>query len=284
MSKLITTENPIYPERLKIFLQDFKDIHADGNLDLMNTRTVAVVGSRRCSAYGKSVARAIGRECAERGITLVSGLASGIDSEGHRGCLERGGNTIAVLGNGCDRYYPAWNRNLQDEIREKGLLISEYDDSFEPRAYTFPVRNRIISALSDAVVIVEAGSRSGSLITAECAAEQGKEVFAVPGNINSGFSFGTNKLIKDMVNPLISIEGFFNEIGAYKESEDRFNGLGKEEIRVMKVVEKYGEVEIERIHQETDIKPSIINGIITVLEMKGLIFCEIGKVCVAKFR
>src|SRR5215204_5928680 len=158
---------------------------------------VGVVGSRRCSTYGQNVSASLARELAARGVTIVSGLARGVDAAAHRGALEAGGRTAAVLGTGIDEVYPRDHRRLAEEILEKGgALVSQFPLGTPPVAENFPYRNRIISGLSYGIVVVEASENSGSLITARLALEQGREVYAVPGNITSGNSFGTNYLIK----------------------------------------------------------------------------------------
>ena len=163
----------------------------------LDAPTVAMVGSRRSSTYGQNVALALARDLAGRGVTIVSGLARGIDAAAHRGALEAGGRTVAVLGTGIDDVYPRDHRRLAEEILEKGgALVSQFPLGTPPVAENFPYRNRIISGLSLGVVVVEAAENSGSLITARLAMEQNREVFAVPGNVTSRNSFGTNYLIK----------------------------------------------------------------------------------------
>ena len=164
--------------------------------DALNAPTVAVVGARACSGYGAQVARTLGRDLAAAGVTVVSGLARGIDAEAHRGALDAGGRTVAVLGCGIDRDYPAAHAELARRIAETGGIVSEYEPGVEPAPWRFPARNRIIAALADAVVIVEARSRSGALITVDLAMEIGRPIYAVPGEITSLLSEGTNDLLR----------------------------------------------------------------------------------------
>lgn len=158
---------------------------------------IAIVGSRRCSTYGRNVAEKLSRELAERGVTIVSGLARGIDSAAHRGALDGRGLTVGVMGTGLDAVYPKENRKLAARIAEQGALVTEFPLATPPVSQNFPFRNRVISGLALGVMVVEGAERSGSLITARLAYEQGRDVFAVPGNITSAKSFGPNYLIKD---------------------------------------------------------------------------------------
>jgi len=164
--------------------------------DALEGAAVAVVGARACSSYGRSVARSLGRELAAAGLVVVSGMARGIDGEAHRGALDAGGVTVAVLGCGIDRDYPAAHAELARRICENGLLVSEYESGVEPAPWRFPARNRIIAGLCSATVVVEARERSGALITADFALEEGRDVLAVPGEITSALSAGTNALLK----------------------------------------------------------------------------------------
>ena len=282
MTNVIEEKNENYPVKIKECLSDYKPIYYRGNLSLLDKPSIAIVGSRKASAYGKSCARALAKCAVEYGAVVVSGLALGIDSEAHSACLENGGEPIAVLANGVDVFYPKRNQAMQKRIEETGLLLSEYEDGTRAQRYTFPVRNRIISAISDAIVIVEAGSRSGSLITAECAQEQGKEVYSIPGNITSPGSLGTNKLIRDGAIPLINFDELFEDLGLSKSNKkiDQIF-LSKTESRVLEVVKGGSELSIEQIRHIIDIDLAEINAIITILEMKGLIFCEMGKVSIA---
>jgi len=164
--------------------------------EALDAPTVAVVGARACSSYGAHVARTLGRDLAAAGITVISGLARGVDAEAHRGALDTGGRTVAVLGCGIDRDYPAAHAELARRIAETGGIVAEYAPGVEPAPWRFPARNRIIAALADAVVIVEARSRSGALITVDLAMEIGRPIYAVPGEITSALSEGTNDLLR----------------------------------------------------------------------------------------
>jgi DNA processing protein len=171
---------------------------------LLAQPAVAVVGARASSGYGASVARSLGRELAAAGLVVVSGLARGIDAEAHRGTLEAEGKTVAVLGCGIDRDYPAAHAELARRVADAGLIVSEYAPGVEPAPWRFPARNRIVAGLCAATVVVEARERSGALITADLALQEGREVFAVPGEITSSLSAGTNALLKLGAAPLTS--------------------------------------------------------------------------------
>lgn len=273
-----------FPEKVYQFSPDVKELYYRGNLMLADGPCIAVVGSRKCTTYGLTVAKEIGKRAAQNQVVIVSGLAKGIDTAGHQSVLEHGGNTIAVLGGGTDRYYPAENRKLQQQIGTKGLLLSEHPPAYQPRAFDFPKRNRIISALSESVVVIEAPHRSGALITAEAAEEQGKQVYAVPGNITSHYSFGTNQLIREGVMPLILLDDLFVDMGICPQMEARVqNALGEEEQKVYRVLLEQGEVRAEDISFKAQIPLGTVHGILTVLEMKGLVFSAMGKFFVAKY-
>jgi DNA processing protein len=171
-------------------------VRGDEDATLLDRPAVAIVGARSCSSYGASVARTLGRELAASGLVVVSGLARGVDGEAHRGALEAGGTTVAVLGCGVDRVYPAAHAELARRVTEHGLIVSEYAPGVEPAPWRFPARNRVIAGLAAATVVVEARERSGALITADLALEEGREVFSVPGEITSALSAGTNALLR----------------------------------------------------------------------------------------
>jgi DNA processing protein len=210
-------------------------------------------------------------------------MASGIDTCGHRGAIKGGGKTIAVLGSGVDICSPASNRKLMNEIVEDGLLISEYSPGAHATKYTFPQRNRIISGISNATVVVEAGISSGSLITAELAAEQGKDVYAIPGNIDSPYSIGTNKLIKEGALPLAVADDLLDDLGIKRNPVAyRIEELGEAEREMLKHIGMQSEVTVDHLYRLTGKLPSEINGIITILEIKGMVYTFMGKISIAK--
>ncbi len=194
---LISLSSDLYPETLKTIFDPPPVLFAAGELDLLAASMMAVVGARRCSSYGEQAALYIGEGLARRGYAVISGLAAGIDAAAHRGALKAGGYTVAVLGNGIDICYPPENLRLWEEIRSSGLILSEHRPGVRPMAGFFPRRNRIISGLSQGVIVVEAGEKSGSLITADFALEQGRSVYAVPGSFFSLKCKGTHALIRD---------------------------------------------------------------------------------------
>ncbi len=204
---VVTYYDDNYPKKLKFYDDAPYQLFYLGDIERLNTESsISVVGSRNCSIYGLNTTKIISKTLAENNITIISGMAKGIDSQAHKVAIENGGFTCAVLGSGIDIIYPKENYKLYKDIVEKGCIISEYLPGTPPFSYNFPVRNRIISGLSDIIIIVEAGLKSGSLITAELALEQGKEVMAVPGSIFSKESKGTNKLIQEGAHPFLNIE------------------------------------------------------------------------------
>jgi DNA processing protein len=184
-----------------------------GGADLLGRPAVGIVGARACSPYGAQVARVLARDLAAAGVVVVSGLARGVDGEAHRGALQGRGHTVAVLGCGIDRDYPAAHTSLAHEIAQSSLIVSEYEPGVEPAPFRFPARNRIIAGLCAATVVVEARERSGALITADFALEEGREVFAVPGEITSSLSKGTNGLLRLGATPLTSADDVLESLG-----------------------------------------------------------------------
>jgi DNA processing protein len=196
-AQLISIQDPAYPARLREIYDPPLLLFAIGNCALMTCHGIAVVGTRRPTPYGMAAAERLSGDLARAGLTIVSGMARGIDSTAHQAALKENGDTIAVLGCGVDVLYPANNRKLYDDIAKKGLLLSEFPMGAPAYPQNFPIRNRIVSGLSIGVVIVEGAQYSGSAITAKLAIDQGREVFAVPGNITSKMSWGPNLLIKE---------------------------------------------------------------------------------------
>ena len=195
--KIINISDDNYPAKLKNIYAPPITIFAKGDISLLNSKSIAIGGSREPSKYGIYVAEKFSKELSKEGITIVSGLARGIDTFAHVGALSSFGKTIAVLGSGIDVVYPKENAKYYREISEKGLIISEYIVGTAPESKNFPQRNRIISGLSDGVLVVEARKNSGTMITTDFALEQGKELYVIPGNITSNLSAGTNNLIKE---------------------------------------------------------------------------------------
>ena len=188
-------------------------LRGNGSPALLAQPAVAIVGARSCSSYGRSVARSLGRDLAAAGLVVTSGMARGVDGEAHRGALEAGGATVAVLGCGIDRDYPAAHAELARRIGERGLVVSEYEEGVEPAPWRFPARNRIIAGLCRATLVVEARERSGALITADFALEEGRDVLAVPGEITNALSAGTNALLKLGATPVTSADDVLELFG-----------------------------------------------------------------------
>ena len=208
----ITIENPAYPSKLKNIYDPPYGLFYIGKLPSFY-KTVSIVGARRCSAYGKRMALELGEKLGTNGFIVISGMARGIDSYAHRGCLDKNGITAAVLGSGCDVIYPTDNRQLySDIISGGGAVISEYQMGTSPVAMNFPRRNRIVSALSDVVIVIEARDKSGSLITADFALEHGKDIYVTPGRIGDSLSLGTNRLISQGAGVIYDTDAFVGEM------------------------------------------------------------------------
>lgn len=198
-----------YPEKLKNIYGKPQEIFLLGNEQILHTKSIAIIGCRNCSKYGMKNAYRFGYELAKKGLCIISGFARGIDTYAHLGALKANGKTIAVLGCGLDIVYPPENKELYKEIiKNGGAIISEYPLGSKPEKQHFPIRNRIISGLSDGVLVIEAKKRSGTMITANYALDQGKDVYAIPGDITSENSYGTNELIKEGAIPITCIEDF----------------------------------------------------------------------------
>lgn len=264
-----------YPVSLRLIERPPKVLYIKGlPLDLTGIK-MGIVGARKCTQYGDYVIEKFVPTLVDLGVTVISGMAQGIDSLAHKKALENDGYSIGVLGNGVDVQFPKSNYKLFEKMYKQGTIISEYPVETAPLPFYFPERNRIISGLSEGVIVVEAKEKSGSLITARLAAEQGKEVFSVPGNLNSFYSEGTNRLIRDGAIPLLDIEDIltiFPELRfTEKESiSESYENLSMEESLILtKIGEGFDTV--DKLVENTDMSISEISSTITLLEMKGLL-------------
>ena len=257
-----------------------KKLFIRGKLPAKRVKTVAIVGTRKPSAYGREIATKIASECAKNGIVVVSGLALGIDSIAHRAAIDSGGKTIAILANGVDKIYPRSHEDLGQKILQtNGAILSEYPNNTPARPWQFLARNRIVSGLADAVVIIEAASRSGTLSTANHALDQGKEIFAVPGNITSPLSAGCNQLIKNGANPLTSVEDLLDFLipDRFEKQTQLFKGDTREENVILEFLSKNGTTSSDTIIKQTRLSASEFNQAITMLELKGLVLNNGGE-------
>ena len=266
-----------YPINLKDIEYIPQVIYYKGDILPEDEFALSIVGSRKCTNYGAWATEYFARSISELGIRIVSGMALGIDSISHRAALKSGGRTIAVLGCGVDIAYPKTNYRLYDEIIENGAVMSEFPIGMPPLAHNFPVRNRIISGLSKALLVIEAQDRSGTLITSRFANEQSKEIFALPGNINSLYSKGTNKLIKD--GALIAtdyqdiIDGVidFSEFILNKNKEEKdLDILDAKELLICNLINEEPKSQ-NKISTITGFSIIETNTILTALELKGFI-------------
>lgn len=210
--EIITIQDEKYPNKLRNIYDSPAILYVKGDSSILNDFSISIIGCRQCSEYGRIVAKQISFELAKYNINIVSGMAKGIDTCAHIGCINAKGKTIAVLGSGLDRVYPKENIKLYNEIiKSGGAIISEYIIGTKPDKLNFPARNRIVSGLSNGIIVVEAKEKSGTLITVDFALEQGKDVFAVPGNITSHNSIGTNKLIKQGAKMITCVNDIIEE-------------------------------------------------------------------------
>jgi DNA processing protein len=273
-ASVLTWDSPGYPRLLKETLAPPPVLYIRGQLTPDDDWSVAVVGTRRASPYGREVTGRLAAALARSGITVVSGLARGIDAEAHRAALEAGGRTIAVLGCGIDRIYPPEHRRLADAIAEHGAIVSDYPVGTKPEACNFPPRNRIISGLSLGVLVTEAGRRSGALITADFATEQGREVFAVPGSILSHSSAGTNSLIQDGAKAVLGPEDILEELNlrfvAEQSSARRQLPTNDVEARLMGLL-CHEPVHVDELRQQVSMPISQVTSTLTLMELKGLV-------------
>jgi len=285
---ILTFKEDAYPKRLRDIYDPPALLYVRGELKKEDELAVAIVGSRKTSLYGRWITEKVSQELARYGVTIVSGMARGIDSVAHKGAISGGGRTIAVLGCGVDVIYPSENRNLFHQIINQGAILSEFPMGSPPEGGHFPRRNRIISGLSIGVAVVQASAESGSLITAGYALEQGREVFAVPGNVGAEGSRGTNRLIKEGAKLVETSEDILEDIlpqwtrerETIQKVEPPKRDLNEEEMALYQLL---GEtpVHIDVIIRESRFDPGRVSSLLLDLELKGLISQWPGK-CFSK--
>ncbi|MCI9657390.1 MAG: DNA-protecting protein DprA [Lachnospiraceae bacterium] len=268
----IRQEESGYPEKLKVYKGMPKGLYFLGRLPDKDRPSVAVVGARRSDSYGNETARTFAKELAAKGVQIISGMAWGIDGMAHEGALEAGGDTFAVLGCGVDICYPAGHRRLYERIMEKGGILSEQPPGMPPIAGHFPARNRIISGLSDLVLVVEAKEKSGSLITADFALDQGKDIFAVPGRVTDVRSKGCLNLIRQGAGVADSPQAVLDALGIFsgKNKEPEKILLAKEENIVYSWI-RLQPVSLEELVRKTQMPVQKVLRILVELELKGCI-------------
>src|SRR3989338_9184856 len=274
----IPVGNKNYPRFLAQIADPPRWLYCRGNSELLNSECIAIVGTRKLTSYGKEVAKSIATGLVQVGFTIVSGLAMGIDAVAHQATLDAGGRTIAVLGGGVDdkSVGPQINFKLaMDILKNHGLIISEYPEGFHANGKTFPKRNRIISGLSRGVLIVEADEKRGALITAHCALDQNRDVFAVPGSIFSSKSLGTNTLIKKGAKLVVSAQDITDEYGHNLNlfDKNRHNMSTKDPVErnIIAILKEKGEITADEIIRESTENTSRVLSSISALEIKGII-------------
>jgi DNA processing protein len=272
--QILIWDDELYPRRLKEIDQPPPVLYMRGALKPEDFWSVAVVGTRRVSAYGRQVADELAMFLANNGVTVISGLARGVDAIAHQSALKAGGRTIAVLGCGVDRIYPPEHTQLAEKIMASGAILSDYAPGTPPGASNFPPRNRIISGLSMATVVVEAGQTSGSLITAQFAADQGREVFAVPGNILAPQSKGTNRLIADGAHPMLSAQDLLDILDLRRVTEQRevhkiLPGNETEE-KLLRVL-SHEPMHMDEIRNQTGLPIERVSASLVMMELKGMV-------------
>ncbi|NLE46519.1 MAG: DNA-protecting protein DprA [Chloroflexi bacterium] len=271
---VLTWESPDYPMLLREISDAPPVLYVKGDLVPEDAWAVAVVGTRRASAYGREVTRRLSSALARSGITVVSGMARGIDGEAHRAALQAGGRTVAVLGCGVDQVYPPEHRKLAEEIASHGALVSDYPFSTLPEGGNFPPRNRIISGMSLGVLVTEAGRRSGALITADYAGEQGRDVFAVPGSILTVASAGTNALIRDGARLVTCPEDILEELNLTMVTEQaearQVLPADETEARLLACLSAEP-LHVDELRRQVDMPIAEVTSAMTLMELKGMV-------------
>ncbi len=276
-------KHPDYPARLKSIYNAPAGLYVKGSLPNPEGACIAIVGARNCSEYGRYVTNKLASALAKANVQIISGMARGIDGIAQRAAADAGGYSCAVLGCGVDICYPPENRDLYDDLCISGGIISEYHPGTEPVSGLFPQRNRIISGLSDIVVLIEARERSGSLITADLALEQGRDVYALPGRVTDALSHGTNRLIRQGAGIILSPEEFIRDLnetyslpkdnspaGAADVKIDMFPDLSREDKKVLNAMD-YNPKSIKNLQEETHLDSGTLFGCLMKLSVKGLI-------------
>ncbi|MCK4224449.1 MAG: DNA-processing protein DprA [candidate division Zixibacteria bacterium] len=286
--QVVTFKDENYPQNLLSIYDPPPFLFVKGEIKKVDRNAVAIVGCRLASPYGKRITERIGRELSKRGITIVSGLAWGIDSIGHLSALKENGRTLAVFGSGLDIIYPRENRRLAEQIQSSGAILSEFFLGTKPEAPNFPRRNRLISGLSLGVVIVEAGTKSGALLTAHSALEQNREVFAIPGNLGAKNSEGTNELIKQGAKLVTSVVDILEELRiTTKEGKSSSSVLTEEDLSHLSEMEKNlfklisdEPYHIDKVATQASVSvPQALSALLS-LELKGLVKQLSGKMFV----
>jgi len=272
---LVTLADDRYPTLLSRFPDAPTVLYVRGTLTPQDNRALSIVGTRKATSYGRDVAHDLGKQLAQNGVTVISGLAHGIDSAAHRGAIEGGGRTIAVLGCGIDRVYPPDNRELAHEIAAHGAIVSEFPIGTPPEGRNFPRRNRVISGLALGVLVVEADRGSGALITAEIALDQGREVFAVPGNIYNPTSQGTNKLIQDWAKLVMDVNDILEELNLQheaiqtRETAEHVAPANPTEARLMEQLSA-DPMHVDDLARLCGLPIALVTSTLTIMELKGL--------------
>ena len=273
-ARVLTWESPDYPRLLREIPAPPPVLYVKGTLTEEDAWAVAVVGTRRASTYGREVTRRLATTLARSGITIVSGLARGIDSVAHRAALKAGGRTVAVLGCGIDRIYPPEHRKLAEEIIAHGTLVSDYPLGTPPEGINFPPRNRIISGLSLGVLVTEAGKGSGALITADYAAEQGRDVFAVPASILTHCSAGTNALIQDGAKVVLGPEDILEELNLTMVAEqmEARQVLPADETEAALLTRLSAEpTHVDELGRQVGLPIAQVTSTLALMELKGMV-------------
>jgi len=272
--KILTWQDESYPQRLKEIDQPPPVLYIRGDYLPDDLFAVAIVGTRRVTPYGRQITEELSSFLAANGLTVISGLAPGVDAISHTAALKVGGRTIGVLGSGVDKIYPPEHRVLSEQIMAHGAIISDYATGTPPEASNYPPRNRIISGLSLAVVVIEAGETSGALITAEFAAEQGREVFAVPGSILAPQSKGTNKLIQKGALPLLSVNDLMPALDITRIGDQKIaRKIMPADTTEAKLLSVLGSepLHVDEIRNQSELPIEKVSAALALMELKGMV-------------